>query len=256
MWWTKKMHNAALKQDIESYGKDSFEIKILEHSKTAKELGRLEDDYAKKYNAYLPNGYNKQSCLKTFSSKCRLSKLEQIELNDPLGSDVIITDPINFCTQHSLSPKCIYLILKGKRFFHKGWTIKGNKNKSNPKMGKYTLYDQKGQRFDVNNLSAFCREKGLHYDRIRQMTAGYIRSSQGYGLSKGCTSNQKWQYIVTLTKDGQDKLLTNIGKQSKEIGINHTFVYQLIHGKINSYQGWVLKSFVKQSLHEFRKQNI
>lgn len=253
LWWTK-MHNTALNEDLERFGKDSFEIKILERGKTAKELALLEDKYAKEYNAYLPHGYNKQSCLKKYSSICSLSKLEQIELNDPSGKDVVITDPIDFCIRNNLSPKCIYLILRGDRFFHKGWTIKGNKNKNDPKARSYILYDRDGAKHEISNLSAFCKERRLNHDCIRQMVAGYTKSSQGYGLSKGCTKNEKWQYIVVLSNNGNDKVITNIDKQSKEIGIYSGYVYQLIHGKIDNYRGWTLKSVVKQPLYEFRKR--
>jgi len=253
LWWTK-MHNTAMKEDLKTFGKDNFEIIILERSKTAKELAILENEYAERYNAYLPDGYNEQSCIKSYSSKCCLSKLSRIELNNPSGKDVVITKPIDFCIRNNLSPKCIYLILRGDRFFHKGWTKKGNKRKLNPRIKDYILYDHDGKRYNVSNLSAFCKERKLNYDSMRQMIAGYIDSSQGYGLSPESTKNPKWQYIATITKDGVDKVITNVRMQSKEVGMNSRFMYQLVGGRVESYKGWTVKTLTKRPLHVFRRE--
>lgn len=61
--WSKSTSNPILKQEVMKYGKNSFDIYILEDNiKTLKELNRLEEFHANQLNSYYPNGYNLDAC--------------------------------------------------------------------------------------------------------------------------------------------------------------------------------------------------
>lgn len=61
-WW-KYTHNEMLKNYINKYGIDEFEIEILENNvESIDRLNELESMYANKFNSYNPFGYNIKGC--------------------------------------------------------------------------------------------------------------------------------------------------------------------------------------------------
>ncbi len=241
LWW-HYTHNKALNEDVDKYGSASFRMRILAHSKTLDELNRLEKAYAKQYNAYLPHGYNKQVCGISRKHMCGLDKVGTVELNDPTGKDVVISNPAEFCDINRINKQLFSLLISGKSAYHRGWTPKGVTRKVDPRIKSYVLFEENGTRHEITGLTKFCEERGLGCHDMRQMTSGITYVSQGYALSMEAFKKRKTRTIVTLTKDGRDLVIRNVQKECSKIGIKTWCVYELANGKLSSYDGWTLKS--------------
>lgn len=239
------MRNPQMKVDFALHGSEGFEVRILEHSKTAEELNRLEKTYAEQYNAYLPYGYNRQICGVNRDRVSPLARMAPFELNDPNGNDVVISDPINFCARNSLNRRSIYLLLTGKTAFHQGWTTKGNTRKVDPRIKDYVLYDASGNKHRFVGLKAFCDERGLDTHDMRCMIGGQTYTSQGYALSVEAFGKRKSRYVVALTNGDKEIVIDDIITQSRGYGLCPKFVYELANGKKKIYKGWSLKGLSK-----------
>lgn len=242
-WWGKTSCKK-LKSDAVLYGHQTFEVVILEHSKTKNELNKLESIYADKYNAYQPNGYNKIKCgvAYSFDQPSLLSDIGPIELNDPLGNNIKINDPVKFCEDHGLCKHRIWRVVVGKSRIHYGWTNKDDVKKGHHKAKSYTIYDREGNKYNVLNMAEFCRQKKISSRKMSALVNGTCNISQGYAMSKNAFDTGKKQYTVILVKNNEEVILRSVRKEGTKLGLHHQELYKLIRGEREQYNGWRVKA--------------
>jgi group I intron endonuclease len=99
---------------------------------------------------------------------------------DPDGNPVgLITNLAAFCRERGPDNTHMVAVAHGRICSHHGWTHKDGRQKSEPKVYRGFI-NPYGQRAIITNLSAFCREHGLHPVRIHQLKNGQRKSHKGW----------------------------------------------------------------------------
>lgn len=242
-WW-KNIQCRPLKHAIKEFGIESFQVKILEHSKTRAELDVLEPKYATEYDSYYPKGYNVKRCgSNQYVNKVpKLFGMGPARLSSPSGEVFEVDDLVAFCDKHRLNKYCIWKLVSGESPYQLGgWTLADNPNKGHPNWTECVLFDREGKEHRVPNLAQFCRENGFKYHRLRNVVIGAACQAHGLALSKAAFGKEKKRYVVTLAhKDGREVTLNHIQRECRAIGLHPRFVYDLKNGKLSSYIGWRL----------------
>lgn len=248
-WW-EYTNNPYLRRAVAKHGLDAFRVTILHYNKTLEELNRLEEEYARVLKCYVPHGYNLVGCgnNKRQHPTSIALRSRTITLNNPTGEDVTITNIRGFCRDNGLDDRAISRVIKGEHASHQGWSLAGVIDKHFRNHGVYAIYSQNGQRYDITNLSAWCRERGLSWHAMRSMVQGKIYESQGYALNVTNFAKQRQRHVVTLSNGTNEVTLTNIKPDCERLGFNSAYIYRLIAGKASSYKGWTVKSATTKSL--------
>lgn len=249
--WAKWSNNPHIRSAAAKYGLDGFDISILEHSKTLDELNILEKRYAQEYNSYSPHGYNLVQCGENRRQHPDSVALRSrtIIMNDPSGRDVTITNVRKFCRDKGLHGSILYRVIRGELASHKGWTKQGVTEKHHRNNHRYVIYDSSGRKHEVIGLTDFCRTHGLVYFQMRSMVQGKTQASQGYALSVEAFTKRRCRHIVTLVKEGREIVISNVKQECRQYGLHAKHLYQLLNGKVSSYNGWTMKSLDKAPVH-------
>lgn len=179
-WW-KSSCNSHLKSAAKKYGKDNFEIKILESNITDPTyLDDREKYYIKHFNTVYPCGYNLQeggqyakirphhptigSKIAKTKNKGRIYKL----LNNKTGIVEKFTNISSFCRLQNLNIPHIYQVLVGQRNRYRTWSLPDKQLK------KIILIDPKGRRHVIpsGQLKPFCRSNNLDARTIFRLIKG------------------------------------------------------------------------------------
>lgn len=238
-WW-KYTNNRHLKSSAKKYGENNFDISILEHSKSLEELNALESKYAIEFNSYHPHGYNLNECgnNKKQNEESILLRSRKVWLNDPNGKDVEIHNIRKFCRDNGLDNRCLSRVLSGKFNSHKGWSLKGNKDKFHKNNKRYIIYSLDGRKHEITGLATFCRLNNLDYTQMRDMINKRTKQSQGYALNKDNFKDKK-QWDSFKLKHGDDTLeIKNVKEDCPKMGLHPKYIYELLNGRIPHYKGW------------------
>jgi group I intron endonuclease len=98
---------------------------------------------------------------------------------DPHGQLVNpITNMAAFCREHDLEKSHLLAVMRGRICSHRGWT---HINSRKPAIKVHTGYiNPEGQRVQIINLVAFCKENGLQVMHMHDIRKGYRKSHKGW----------------------------------------------------------------------------
>jgi len=194
--------NQHIQQAWNKYGEENFEFTVVEYVKRAFLL-RIEQEWIDKSQCTDRKiGFN--ICLFAGSPRDTFAQVWEGFIN-PDGNEITIFNLQEFCRQHGLDFPSMHRLAMGKSntnlaafcrergldnthmvavahgriCSHRGWTHKGGRQKSEPKV--YTGFiNPDGQRVIIANLRAFCRERGLHPVRMHQLKNSQRKSHKGW----------------------------------------------------------------------------
>jgi hypothetical protein len=172
---------------------------------------------------------------------CNLATVPPGEISDKNGQIYSVTDWIAFCNERDLEKYSIWKLVTGISSIHHGWTLP-NARKAHPNAGEYVFYDISGKTYHVIGLHGFCKKNKLSYAGLMALVVGKSHASQGLAMSMEGFKKRTRKYIVTLENNGREVTLRSIKKEALSIGIYPRFVYDLIRGKKQIYNGWRVKS--------------
>lgn len=250
LWW-EYTSNRALKADLKRYGTSAFRVRLLAHSKTQTELNELERHYANLYNAYFPTGYNLRPCGEHIQSPKRphIAFLHgSYDLRSPDGAILTTNDLEAFCEQNDLDKFQMWRVIQGIAKHHRYWTRADSPTKTYRGGTHYMFYDRDSNRYDVHCLRRFCDERNLEYDRMVSMVVGRCHISQGFALSPDAFKRAKYRHVITLTKDGEERVITNIRKEAHLVGLPHWVIYRAIEKNSSMCGDWIVKSITQECL--------
>ncbi len=99
---------------------------------------------------------------------------------DPAGNEVApITNLKEFCRQHGLDATHMVAVLKGRICSHQGWTHQDGRRRQDEKT-YHSFVNPHGERVTITNLTAFCREHGLHPVRMFNLISGVRKRHKGW----------------------------------------------------------------------------
>jgi hypothetical protein len=98
---------------------------------------------------------------------------------DPHGNLIPpITNLAAFCREHNLDNTHLLAVMRGRICSHRGWT---HINSRKPAIKVHTGYiNPEGQRVQIINLVAFCKENGLQVMHMHDIRKGYRKSHKGW----------------------------------------------------------------------------
>lgn len=180
--WYKHTHDSkcpAIRDAIKKYGKDNFQIEIIDRAKTLDELNEKECYWINFYNSLVPNGYNLRDggmnykCSET--TKKKLSELNSGSNNPNYGK------PRSAETRRKVSEA-----RKGMKFTeeHKQHLRESHLGVVNECLLKRVKCVETGQIFNsIKEAKAFCGNPNLH---IGAVCRGERKSAGGY----------RWEYVT------------------------------------------------------------
>lgn len=265
-WWKPTECPRGLRQSVEKYGKENFEVSILEHSiSNFGVLDSLERAYISKYNCIFPNGYNfegggqqygkkvSDDTRKKQSSSGRIRYSKDHILYDRDGKEYRFSIIKDFAKKYGLNYSRLCSVCKGVVKRHRGFTADKNFPVNNkylkPKL--HILVDKNGNEYTFYNIKDFALKHNISCSHLGNVLNGKKLSAKGFMLKNPRktmqkswvgTKNPKSKYkTVILEKDGKQITLTdNIIKFAHSVGGVSGNLYGLINGKNKSFKGYKL----------------
>lgn len=254
-WWDIS-DNQKLKAAYNKYGKDNFEITILEKGvSNIKELNRLEEFYAEKYNAYHPNGYNLVKCgdnrkllphqiedIRNKKSKTYiLRKIDTWEL-------IEIFNLSKFCNDNNLKNSGMYNMIKKRdnvlvfNNFCLPETTKEqirDKNKRKFKGIIFKLVDSDGNLYEINDINEFIKKFNLEEGSFRKLLNKQMLYYKGFRLQeRQFEKKPRDSYYSFISPSGEICSGFGLSRFAKSKNLNPTGLYSLISQRRKTYKGW------------------
>lgn len=197
--WHKSTKNPYLKNSLNKYGVESFEIAIIKHSiKSLDELNSLESEYSFKYNSYIHDGFNISPCgwnhVRTDEYRLKRSNAnaKNFEIKNYLTGEVIRGFNFKkFCKDNNIDPSC--KIFKDVGFTAGPYTnIKTETYDINNRRfykiynarPPYKLYDKFEKEHIFYDIKEFCENNKILPARLMDMITGKIPYTCGFYTQK------------------------------------------------------------------------
>lgn len=258
-WWRHSKNPILSKVNLDS--SQSYEIYILEHNKTLKELNILESFYIGELKTLYPNGYNFQ--LGGESKGAVLPSTKEIigEKNSKKcilykdGEKIQIKNIKKFCRSKGISASAMYNMISGRSSSCAGYTLNGNIIAESGKRNVFTLeHPEYGEKI-TTNLRGFARENNIPEGSIHGLTTGYVKSCHGWKIIKeksdfstkfNSEKSRKYVEIVLKhKKNGEERSFTCIAEVVKFLNKNKTVVHCFLKGYNTSISEWEVVSTKK-----------
>lgn len=249
-WW-KDIENIHLKHSIAKYGHENFEVIIFEHSIVCKEeLNKLEDQYAKLFNSYSPNGYNFAPCGhnkdRTFSQEYYENRQFGIPFRVKHFATGEIFEGINikkFAKEKGISATALCKALKNKGhvtesgYTHADTTQDDIDNKGIYKRWKISapvVVWRDNVKYEIRNIKKFMKEHELTNTRyMGRMLNGKLLHYKRFSSQniKITYSAQRWANIKLKASDGTIHQFENIFDYKNKMGEKSGDILALLSGE-------------------------
>lgn len=260
---------------IKKFGQDNFTIQELCVCTSREELDEKEKQYILQFNTIAPNGYNLEPGGRRPASKHPITARKISRAN--LGRKASDATKLKLSISHRgirLSKVARFKVSQA----HKGKS--GSKlcyvNAVKARSKTVTVISPEGERITINNISAFCREKGLQKEPMGMMLLGLKPQYRGYTWAPDCIPSQVKMNlafkrtravanrigrripITLISPDGISHTITNRKEFCKKYGLEGTAISQVNTGRRKQYKGWHLSEVEynnrKPIFHSPRKQ--
>ncbi|MEK6878220.1 MAG: hypothetical protein AABY22_01355 [Nanoarchaeota archaeon] len=247
-WWNKT--NQLLSRAAKKYGTNNFTISILLNGITnRKELSKLEDFYAIKYNAYYPSGYNLLDCKKPSRRLCSYtSKYKGVQLKNKNGKIATVNNITVFCNKHDLEPAAFYRMLKGQIDHVKNWTLINNPDSVfESKFAKtIQLKSPEGDTVTIKNLTKFAKLNNLKYDRLSEVYYGRRDQYRGWTRINEIRTAEEigmldaGKFYFFMNQNSKIIKIRNLNKFCRENNYKRVLFQDLVRGKRKEVYGYRL----------------
>lgn len=264
-WWDIT-NNQMLKNAYKKYGKDKFEIQILEKNvESIEKLNELEIFYAEKFNSYKPNGYNLKECGKNgklldwqkreigkrASKTYTLRKIDTWEL-------VTFTNLSKFCRENGFKRSGMQNmlckldgVLQCNGYCLPETTKKQirDRNKRNTKGRVFKLLDENGILFEFDDIKIFAENHGLGEGCLRKVLNGKCLYVKGFRLPERYEEKAtRWREFSFISPNGEIFNGNNISKFARNKNLSPQQMNSVLRGKISHHKGWARNpNFKKES---------
>jgi len=178
---------------VKKYGKSSFYIYLLEHSKNKEDLDVLEEFYIEKYKTISPNGYNlngggKTNRILSEQTRERARKSQRARF---LGDYSLYKDGIEYkfnsiagFVEEMGWPQryrsAVSMVLADKMKSIKGFHLKDANMKARNRKTKTRFLKKDDVVYEVDNIAAFCREHDLSTGAVGCLFKEKMVSHRGF----------------------------------------------------------------------------
>lgn len=247
--WSKWTHSRHLKKAVEKYGLESFVVEILEDNvKNYKTLCELEVEYIKKYNSFIPNGYN----LTNGGSSENPSHIKKYELVDLMGKIHKIENLSKFCWDNGLNYGAMLNMVSGVSTSSQGYALKGTPvNKISTRVIAPTILEnlKTGEICEIpyRKLRKWCDKRKLSYQKIQHMANGGRLVAEnwkivGTKIPKDHGDKRKYKDVELVNiKTGEEIIVENIYRFCEENNFSRNQFYGLIKEESLQACGYRLK---------------
>jgi hypothetical protein len=223
--WHRSTESPYLINSLKKYGLETFEFGIIKHSiNSNKELLRLESDFALKYNAYVPSGFNIAPCGQNtvitdeFRLRMASTNSKPFEVKDSMTGEIIRgVNFKKFCKDNNI-PYTIEILKEvgiraGKytnvnteqydlnnRRFYKIYNIRP----------PYKLYDKLGNEIIFYDIKKFCKDNRVLSRKIMHLLLGKINHFKNFFSEKN-----GFQLLLKSRSCLHDAESINLMKKSK-----------------------------------------
>lgn len=251
--WHKHSHSALLKSDVEKYGKENFEIQILEDNiLSIEELNKLEVLNIKKYNCIFPNGYNfdsggdegkyySEEALIIIRKKRDEKKEKRIYKlkNWNTGEIVEFNTFKGFGRKYNISDTAVASLIKGKTKLLYEWSL------PDAILETHNFLSPEGNLITIpkGHLIKFCKDNNLNYYRMSRMLnyKGYTSPDLCGGYRKVGFVEKREVIFKLLNPKGEEFVI--LEKDLRFFCQTHNLNYRCIREVLNikkhkTYKGW------------------
>ena len=264
-WWDVT-DNPILKASYKKYGPDAFGVEILEpNADSLEHLNELEEIYAKKFNAYAPNGYNLRECgnnqrllqhqikliQKNRSKSYKLRKIDTWKI-------IKIFNLKRFCRQNGLTHATMYnmvnknlgiIVSQGYCLSNRSREEVENRNCRKFKNVSIEIVHESGKRAFVKNVKSFAKNHGLEKGSLYKLLNGKMLFYMGWRLpSRINESKSSEKYFELLSPKGNIIKAIGVAKFCKKHELSYQEIIKVLHGKRLDYRGWRLPSTTKEQI--------
>lgn len=106
----------------------------------------------------------------------------------------------------------------------------------------YSLKDISGTIHNIDNLSDFCKERGLHRQAILNLLCGWSNYSQGFIRVEDSPEAIPMAKTYSFISPSDEVIKGNIIQISKRFGLKIWTLHHLIRGQVKVSKGWKLLS--------------
>ncbi len=250
-WW-KYTSNKYLKNAVNKYGVENFQVIILESELINQdELNKGEIDYSKEYNSLIPNGYNFRECGKNggYQKDFYEKRLKIFKIVSPEGQIMEIKGFKKFCKNNNLSETEAWKLLDGDIQHCKKWT-KYEDNYVNKgyreKCAKYIIKCPDGKEEMVCSIAEFSREHNINPNGLYGVICGKVFSHKGYELIKNLKNPKikppmpeklgKFHRFISL--EGDLICIHNLSKFCRDNNLNKSSMSRVQGGQLKQHKGY------------------
>lgn len=232
-----KHFNPHLQNSWNKYGEDNFKFYVLELA-DPESLTETEQSWINKFDSdCLYNTAPVANSMLGFrrSEETKDKDAVEYKLTSPSGEIFEGRNVKKFCLEHDLNPRLICMVMKEKRYHHKGWTLNGlDLTKTQAKQVK--LINPNGELVERVGTSKFCKEFGLDETSVCLLLSGKINVYKDWTLPG---SGVKLT-IKLISPTGEIVERKSQLEFVKEFELSAGRLSQVINGQRETHKGWKL----------------
>lgn len=169
-----KLHGMIISKAISKYGKEAFEMELLQECSSIEELNKAEQKWIKLLNNLAPRGYN----LKEGGKNGRLSEETKIKIGNSNRGKKVSPETIkklsvshigNKQTEETKNKLRAFFIGKPQKLEH---IEKRSKALEKIIAKTYWLKNPEGKIIEIYNLAKFCRENKFSISKMNELANG------------------------------------------------------------------------------------
>src|ERR1041384_1878888 len=249
-WWTQ-IDNKELNRDILKLEIENFKITILENNVyDVIERKCLEDDYAIKYNAYYPIGYNIAQCglkadyreamnrgIEKLREAMRTIKVKEFyEFIDPEGNKIIIKDLWEFCKINKLHYYNMIKVDNGKQNHAHGYS-----NPKNPiKIYEFVSPNDVIYKVRSEKICEFSLSQGLRQSDLCFLTREQCKIYNGWRLLKNRHISPIKKIYKLRSPLGHIYHFENAAEFCRQHNLDNSNLNDVLKGNIIQHRSWSL----------------
>lgn len=272
-WWDIT-DNPLLKAAYNKYGKDAFAIEILEENvESIERLNKLEEEYAEKFNAYKPTGYNLVKCgdnrrllphhielmRKNNSKSYLLRKVATWEL-------IEVFNLKKFCLDNGLTTGSMYNMVAENLgiIVAQGYCLaKRTKEEVEDRECRafrgrsFEVIHESGETAIITNPKRFARERSLNKGGIYKLINGSSLYYRGWRLLARQAEPRSNEIAFHLTDpSGATHIGIGVARFCKLHDLRYSSIHRVLKGEILTHKGWHRADTTKEDLIMKGKRNI
>lgn len=160
-------------------------------------------------------------------------KKKKVKLQHYKTGEIIQANSIlGLCKRMGFKQPHISNVLNKRTYHYKGWHLPCNK--------KYTVCDIHGNKYQVDNLLAFCKKYRLQINNMAYLINGEVISYRGLFLAETDGPVRKKKNVFVFQKGNKVIKVKKIAGFANQLKCSYQMVWSVIHGLSPFVKGWKL----------------